>query len=114
MWGNASNSTLQPLKSLINRAVRIITFAPFGRVDLEPIYSYLKVLDVEKVFFLETSKYMFKLKNNLLPVDIGNHFELCNTVPTHNYNLRNRGTTPQVVTRLESSEKTIQLRGEKI
>ena len=51
VWGNASNSILQPLKSLINRAVRIITFAPFGRVDLEPIYSYLKVFDEEKVFF---------------------------------------------------------------
>ena len=51
VWGNASNSTLQPLKSLINRSVRIIKFAPFGRVDLEPIYSYLKILDVEKVFF---------------------------------------------------------------
>jgi len=50
VWGNASESTLQPLKCLINRAVRIITFAPFGRVDLEPIYGYLKILDVEKVF----------------------------------------------------------------
>ena len=114
VWGNASNLTLQPLKSLVNRAVRIITFAPLGRVDLEPIYSYLKVLDVEKVSLLETAKYMFKLKNDLVPVDIGNHFELCNIVPTHNYNLRNRRTTPQIVTRLESSEKSIQLRGEKI
>ena len=57
---------------------------------------------------------MYKLKNGLLPVAIGNYFELRNTVPTHNYNLRNRGTTPQIVTRLESSEKSIQLRGEKI
>ena len=62
VWGNASESTLQPLKCLINRAVRIITFAPFGRVDLELIYGYLKILDVEKVFYLETSKYMYKSK----------------------------------------------------
>ena len=114
VWGNASNSILQPLKSLINRAVRIITFAPFGRVDLEPIYSYLKILDLDKVFFLETAKYMYKLKNGAIPVPVGNHFELRNTAPTHNYNLRNRGTTPRIDTRLESSEKSIQLRGEKI
>ena len=57
---------------------------------------------------------MYKLKNDLLPVAVANHFEVRNTVPTHNYNLRNRGTTPQIDTRLESSEKSIQLRGEKI
>ena len=114
VWGNASVSTLQPLKWLINRAVRIITFAPFGRVDLEPIYSYLKILDVEKVFYLETSKFMYKSKNSLIPVAVANHFELRNTAPTHNYNLRSRGTTPRIDTRLESSEKSIQIRGEKL
>ena len=57
---------------------------------------------------------MYKLKNNLIPVAVGNHFGLRNTVPTHNYNLRNRGTTPQIDTRLESSEKSIQIRGEKL
>ena len=114
VWGNASESTLQPPKCLINRAVRIITFAPFGRVDLEHIYGYLKILDVEKVFYLETSKYMYKSKNSLIPVAVGNHFELSNPVPIHNYNLRNRGTTPQINTRLESSEKSIKIRGEKL
>ena len=89
-------------------------FAPFGRIDLEPIYSYLKILNVERVFHLETAKFMYKLKNNLIPVAVGNHFGLRNTVPTHNYNLRNRGTTPRIDTRLESSEKSIQIRGEKL
>ena len=54
-WGTASEVNLQPLKILVNRAIRIITFAPFGRVDLKPIYSFLKVLDIDKVYSLETT-----------------------------------------------------------
>ena len=57
---------------------------------------------------------MYKLKNGLLPVAVGNHFELRNTVPTHNYNLQSRGATSRIETRLESSEKSIQLRGENL
>ena len=29
-WGNSSDSGIQPLSSLINKAIRIMTFAPFG------------------------------------------------------------------------------------
>ena len=61
-WGNASQTSLKPLKVLINRAVRIMTFTPFGRIDLDPIYSFLMILDVEQVFYLETCKFMFKSK----------------------------------------------------
>ena len=35
VWGNASENTLQPLTYLVNRAARIMTFAPFGRIDLD-------------------------------------------------------------------------------
>ena len=42
-WGNASQTTLQPLNSLANRAVRIMTFAPFGNIDLDSIYEYLNI-----------------------------------------------------------------------
>ena len=62
-WGNAYDATLKPLQILVNRALRIITFAPFGRVDLNPIYKELKLLDVKSTFYFETSKFMFKLKN---------------------------------------------------
>ena len=75
VWGNASESTLQPLKCLINRAVRIMLFAPFGRIDLDPLYDYLKILDVDKVKMLETSKFMYKQKNNAFPVTIAYYFE---------------------------------------
>ena len=115
VWGTASDVNLHPLKVLVNRAVRIITSAPFGRVDLDPIYSYLRVLDLEKVYSLETCKYMYKVKKDLIPVVIGKHFRNRSEIlPKHNYNLRNRNQAPKIETRLTSSEKSIQLRGEKL
>ena len=37
--GNASFETLQPIRVLlVNRAIRIMPFAQFGRLDTEPIY----------------------------------------------------------------------------
>ena len=32
VWGNASKSALQPLMTSINRAARIMTFAPYGNI----------------------------------------------------------------------------------
>ena len=59
-WGNASDITLQPLKVLVNKAVRIITFAPFGPLDMDPVYSELKILTVDQTFILEKGKFMHK------------------------------------------------------
>ena len=75
-WGNASHSVIQPLKTLINRAVRIMSFAPFGRLDTKPIFQHLKLLNVEETFLLETSKFIYKNKNGLLPISsIAHHFD---------------------------------------
>ena len=116
VWGNACDTTLQPLKCLINRAVRIMTFAPFGRIDLDPIYNFLNILDLDKVRYFETSKLMYKLKNNLIPTPIGNYFELRgDRTSNHNYSLRNRERlVSQIAPRLESGKNSIQYRGEQI
>ena len=113
VWGNASDNILLPLQTMINRALRIMTFAPFGRVDLKPIYDCLKILDVKNVFLLETSKFLYKSKNDLLPTIIGNYFEVQrnNRLP----NLRPRNiSSPEIIIRLVSGEKSIQYRGVKV
>ena len=57
---------------------------------------------------------MYKLKNNLIPVVVGNHFGTPNlSAPTHSYNLRTRNRVSYIVPRLISSEKSIQVHGEK-
>ena len=101
----------------MNRALRIITFAPFGRVDLNPIYKELKLLDVKSTFYFETSKFMFKLKNELLPTRFANYFEtssVSSDQAEHSYALRSNVRRSHVFTRLLSSNKTIQIRGEKV
>ena len=103
---------------MMNRVVRIMTFAPFGRVDLKPIYKDLQLLDVKNTFFLETSKFMFKLKNDLLPIRFANHFESSDSSSSSQisskYSLRSRIQINRVVTRLLASRSSIQIRGENL
>ena len=46
IWGHAAPAVLNPLQTLMNRAIRIMTYAPFGNVDLNPVYKELKLLQV--------------------------------------------------------------------
>ena len=117
VWGNASEENLKPLNALVNRAVKIMTFTPFVREELGPLYSDLKVLNLKNVFKLETAKYMYKVKNGLLPTIIGNYFELeydyCLN-PERSIKLRKRERPNKINTRLASSKKSIQIRGESV
>ena len=89
-WGNAIEKNKTRLNALLNRIVRIMTFAPFG-IGTKPIFDFLKILDVSQVCSLETGKFIFKSKHGMLPISsIGNHFE--RTPGVHNHNLRNRTT----------------------
>ena len=112
-WGSATDTALQPLISLINRIVRIMTFAPFGNIDVDSIYKYLDIPNVENTISLETGKFVFKRENELLPIpDIANHFRLRNENIHHNYNLRNRNIiTPIIDFNSATGKKSIQFRG---
>ena len=59
-WGSATSTALQPLTSLLNRAVRIMTFAPFGNIDVDSIYKYLDIPQTFEVIAIETGKFIFK------------------------------------------------------
>ena len=112
-WDTATETTIKPLQTLLNRAIRIITFAPFGHVDLEPIYKDLFILNVNDTFILETSKFMYKLKKGLLPVSIGDYFN--QSRPKYcisPYNLRTRNENRSIPTRLVNSENSIHIRGD--
>ena len=91
--------------------------APFGNIDLTPAYGYLKILDVSKIFMLETAKYHFKLVNNLLPTQIGNYFATSATqAGNHTYGLRSRNSTkpPRFISKLKIGEKSVQYKGSQI
>ena len=117
IWGNASNSVLQPLQTLLNKAVRIMVSAPFGNIDLNPAYEYLKLLDIPQIFFLETGKHHFKFVKGLLPTQIGNYFSTSIDNPIqHTYGLRSqsRNDPPRIFSQSKTGEKAIQFKGSQI
>ena len=87
--GNACDSVLQPLKLLLNKVIRVITFAPYGPVDIKLIYRKLEFLDLNETISLEKGKFMFKRKKDLLPTTIANYFDF-EPQSAHTYNLRSQ------------------------
>ena len=71
VWGNAKKTTIQPLITLINRAVRIMSFAPFGKIDLRPIFEEFRLLDMDQIFTLESANFMYERNVGLLPTKVG-------------------------------------------
>ena len=113
-WGNASDSALQPLKVLLNKVIRIITFAPYGPLDLKPVYKELEFLNLNQTFLFERGKFMFKKHKNLLPTTIADYFEVVSP-PEHSYNLRNRRSNIYTFrSNTVFGEKSIQNEGERL
>ena len=115
-WGNASLSNLKPLQAMLNRVVRIMCFAPFGRIDLKPLYSCLEILDVSKIFLLETGKFIYKSKNGMLPINnIAKHFER-RVGASHQYNLREHRSyeLPRILHHTAEAQKSIQIKGHEL
>ena len=67
IWGNASDTSMQPLKVLMNKVIRIMTFAPYGPLDLKPIYRELEFLNLHQTFSLQQGKFMYKRKKIFTP-----------------------------------------------
>ncbi len=114
VWGNANAEILKPLKSLNERVLRIITFAPLGKLDTSIIFKHLKILNFDKTFLLETYKFIYKSKNFLLPIEsIATHFNRAASI-SHTYNTRshsrNHLSTAPVVLLSSFAQKSIQHR----
>ena len=112
VWGTASDRTLEPLKVLLNKAIRIMTFAPYGPIDVTSLYHDLELLNLKEIFQLERGKFMYKRKKELLPTTIANYFTYAS--PTeHSYNLRRR-ENPSLIFQSNTvfAKKSIQNEGE--
>ena len=96
VWGSASKNILKPLVALQNRILRIMTFAPFGRIDIDELYLKLRLLRLDKIHYLEKAKFMHRYYKNKLPSNFNNYFET-QTAVTHSYNLRNRNPPRQIL-----------------
>ena len=117
IWGSASQFVMNSLQTLMNKAIRIMTNAPFGNIDLYPAYKQLGILQVSKIHSLEVGKFHFKSVNNLLPVQIGNFFHTsANQEIHHSYGLRslNRIQPLRFMFNSITGKKSIQYTGSKI
>ena len=112
-WGNASASSLSSLHSAVHKVLRIMTFAPFGNIDLNPIYDHLRILNLDQIFSFELGKFMYKIDKKLLPTPIGNYFEIDPHVNQHSYGLRSRSANlpTRLVCRTKYAEKSFQIGG---
>ena len=52
-----------------------MSFAPFGQINLNPLYEILEILKVDDIYRLEIAKLAYKQNNNLLPIRVANYFE---------------------------------------
>ena len=117
IWGNATSSTLSPLYTAIHKVLRIMTFAPYGNIDLNPIYEFLQILNLDQMITFEMGKFQFKMKHSLLPPNsLGNYFEPDPHVNHHSYGLRSRtnNVPTRLVCRTKFAEKSYQIGGLKL
>jgi len=83
IWGSASDAALQPLHTLVNKTIRIISFAPYGNFNISQVYKELNLLNIHSTFNLELGKFAYKEKYDLLPTTIGNHFQMSTNFSSH-------------------------------
>ena len=74
-WGSAPKTVLNQLNVIVNRAIRLMSFAPFGLTRLNPLYEILEILKVDDIYTLEVAKFAYKQNSGLLPIEIAHYFE---------------------------------------
>ena len=86
IWGNASDKSLAPLVKLQEKIIRIMSFAPPERNDIENMFNELKLLNLSQLNKLAKAKFVYKFKKQKLP----RRFDDFLTVNTrhHRYMLR--------------------------
>ena len=114
IWGGANNSTLQKLKIMQKRAVRIISHSP-NRQSSKPIFKNLNILTLADLHRLQVLLFVYKVKNNLLPLACSHHVKMLdasNAESTHN--LRNKSEFIEIPFKTKSRENYIGISGTKM
>ena len=92
-WGMASSSSLNPVHTKINKALRIMTFNNRDSPSI-PLYKELKILPLEKSYELKNAKHLWKLHNGYLPQSLAS-----------NFNVNSRNQITKSYSRLESLKR---------
>ena len=55
-----------------------MSFSPYGRFNISPVYEILEILKLNEVYSLEMAKFAYRRVNDLLPTGVARHFEFQN------------------------------------
>ena len=80
-WGNASQSLLNRIIVLQKRAIRTINRAPYNS-HTQPLFKYMKILNLADQYEYEAALFMFKYVNNRLPLSFDHVFQFNHEVQT--------------------------------
>ena len=85
VWGLNSESHIQAIQKLQNRAIRNITFSDI-RANASPIFKELNILKFEDLIHLYNCTFMYQMENFQLPKTFNTFSSLVRN--EHNYNTR--------------------------
>ena len=86
LWGNMPKSTIKPLESLQNRAIKFVANAKF-RNPSAPIYKNLAVANIKQLHFQNLNQMMHQAFHSQLPPTIQILFQRPLTTRTRGSNL---------------------------
>ena len=100
-WGMAAPTNLNLVNSKMKKAVRIISFKNSDQ-HTDPLFKELEILPLDKSIELKNAKFMWRLKNGILPESLAKNF-------------RNNERTNVIssISRLESLKRSIFFAGPK-
>ena len=84
-WGCACNTLLAPLHAIQNKILRCISHTKIIQ-SVSPKYKQKKILKLYDIHKMELAKFMFKLKNQLLPENFNSFFVSISAI--HKYSTR--------------------------
>ena len=95
-----------------------MAFIPNGNFNISQVYKDFKLLELSKIHELETGKFMFKEKNMMLPVAIGNYFDIDRCAEQHSHFTRKHTSrlngAPRIKCQSKTGEKSVQFVGSKL
>ena len=109
VWGSAYEVHLSDLVVLQKRIIRIISGVP-PRAHTAPLFSDMKLLNIDGIYKYTVGLFMYKFMGNMLP-PLFDMFEL--NMNVYSYNTRNRAMFHIPLCRTNRSQRTIKYMGSK-
>ena len=113
IWGQAIDNSIDKIRKLQNKCVRIITFSDFRSHSL-PLFHSLNLLKVDDIINLNVLNFVYDFRHDLLPKDLRSFYTTCTDIHNHNNRLVNDSLYITRINSLKYGEKTLKHQGPKI